>query len=74
MPKLPQVKYRVVENILMKKGFSKRSTKSSHMVFTHPDGRRTVVPVHNKTLPKGTLHAILRQADISLDEFLKLLH
>ncbi len=74
MPKLPQVKYHVVENILMKKGFSKRSTKSSHMVFTHPDGRRTVVSAHNKTLPKGTLHAILRQADISLDEFLKLLH
>ncbi len=33
-----------------------------------------VVPKVNRILTKGTLHAILRQADISLDEFLKLVH
>lgn len=72
MPKLPQVKPRFVENVLMKKGFHKKTTKSSHMVFIHPDGRRTVVPMHNKPVPKGTLHTILRQADIPLDEFFRL--
>ena len=73
MPRLPQVKPRVVESILMKKGFSRRTTKSSHKVFIHPDGRRTVVPMHNKPLSKGTLRALLRQSEITLDEFLKLL-
>jgi len=71
MPKLPQVKYRFMEKILLKKGFSKRNTKSSHVVFTHLDGRRTVVPCHNKPLPKGTLKAILSQADISVEELVK---
>jgi predicted RNA binding protein YcfA (HicA-like mRNA interferase family) len=32
------------------------------------------VPVHQgKTIPTGTLRAILRDADISVDEFLELL-
>lgn len=73
MPRLPQVKPRIMEGILMKKGFSRRTTKSSHKVFIHSDGRRTVVPMHNKPLPKGTLRTILRQAEIPLEEFLKLL-
>lgn len=70
MPKLPQVKPRQVEKILIRHGFAPRPAKSSHVVFTHPDGRRTVVPSHNRPLRKGTLKAILRQAEISLEEFL----
>lgn len=73
MPKLPQVKPRQIERILLRKGFIKRTTKSSHMVFAHIDGRRTVVAVHNRPVSKGTLRAILRQADIELKEFLDLL-
>jgi predicted RNA binding protein YcfA (HicA-like mRNA interferase family) len=30
-----------------------------------PDGsKRVVIPLHNKDLPKGTLHSILKQAGI----------
>ncbi|MEK7119787.1 MAG: type II toxin-antitoxin system HicA family toxin [Patescibacteria group bacterium] len=73
MPKLPQVKPRVLAKILQKKGFLERPTKSSHVGYVHPDGRRTTIAFHNKPIPKGTLRAILRQADIPVEEFVELL-
>jgi predicted RNA binding protein YcfA (HicA-like mRNA interferase family) len=40
----------------------------------HDDGRATTVPVHaGHDVPKGTLRAILRDADISADDLRKLL-
>ena len=73
MPKLPQVKPRELEKVLIRQGFTPRTTKSSHVVFTHLDGRRTVVPVHNRPISTGTLRAILRQIKISVEDFLNLL-
>lgn len=73
MPKLPQVKPRQIEKVLLKSGFIPRPAKSGHVVFKHSDGRRTVIPVHNRPVRKGTLSAILGQAEIPLEEFLKLL-
>lgn len=73
MPKLPQVKPREIEKVLINLGFTSRSGKGSHVVFNHTDGRRTVVPVHNRPVRVGTLRAILKQIDISTEEFLKLL-
>jgi predicted RNA binding protein YcfA (HicA-like mRNA interferase family) len=38
------------------------------------DGKRVTVPVHKgRTVPIGTLRAILRDADVSVDEFCELL-
>lgn len=73
MSKLPQIKSREVMKILKKQGFISRSGKGSHIVLKHPDGRRTVVPMHNKPLAKGTLNSILRQIHIPLDKFLALI-
>ena len=73
MTKLPQIKPRQIEKILRRLGFVSRQGKGSHVVYTHPDGRRTVVPVHNQPVRAGTLRAILKQADLSTEEFLKLL-
>jgi predicted RNA binding protein YcfA (HicA-like mRNA interferase family) len=45
-----------------------RQRGTSHLVLKHPDGRRTVVPIHpGYDIPKGTLRAILRDVDISPD-------
>ena len=73
MTKLPQIKPRQIEKILRSLGFVSRPGKGSHVVYKHPDGRRTVVPVHNQPVREGTLRAILKQADLSTEEFLKLL-
>jgi len=50
-----------------------RHAKGSHEIWWNPQTRaRTTVPRHPGTLPQGTLRAILRQAGISVNEFLKL--
>lgn len=73
MTKLPQIKPRKIEKVLLKLGFISRYGKGSHVVFKHLDGRRTVIPVHNRPVRTGTLRAILKQVDLSTEEFLKLL-
>ena len=50
-----------------------RQAKGSHEIWWNPQTRaRTTVPHHSGNLPEGTLRAILRQARLSIDEFLKL--
>lgn len=73
MPRLPQIKPRQIEKVLAKLEFVPRPGKGSHVVFKHSDGRRTVVPSHNRPVRTGTLRAILKQVDLTTDEFLKLL-
>lgn len=47
MIKLPQIKPKDIEKILIKLDFISRQGKGSHIVFKHSDSRRTVIPVHN---------------------------
>lgn len=52
-------------------GFVKISQRGSHVKMRHTDGRIVIVPNHNE-LARGTLRSILRQADLNVDEFVKL--
>ena len=51
-----------------------RQAKGSHEIWYNPSTRRrTVIPNHpGIDLPKGTLLAILKEAGLNLEEFLKL--
>ena len=50
-----------------------RQAKGSHEIWWNPENHaRTTVPHHPGDLPEGTLRAILRQAKLSIDEFLRL--
>ena len=50
-----------------------RQARGSHEIWWNPQTRaRTTVPRHPGELPEGTLRAILHQARLSIDEFLKL--
>lgn len=71
MVKLPTIKPKQVLKTLTKFGFVVKRQTGSHVRLIHPDGRATTVALHNHNLPKGTLRAILRQSEISLEEFLK---
>lgn len=74
MKKLPSLTPKEVVKILKKKGFELDRSKGSHQIFIHKETRlRTIVPMHNKDLPKGTFFPILKQADISRDELEELL-
>lgn len=75
MPKLPAVTGRELLRALRKLGFGEhRQRGTSHLVMKHPDGRRTVIPIHpGHDIPKGTLRAILRDIDITLEQIDKML-
>ncbi|MGZ6539882.1 MAG: type II toxin-antitoxin system HicA family toxin, partial [Bacteroidia bacterium] len=47
-------------------GFQKIHQVGSHVRYAHPDGRKTVVPVHgNEELGTGLIKEILKQIRIS---------
>jgi len=74
MPKLPQISGKELCKILERLGFQMIHGKGSHVRFKHPDGRRTVVPVHSgEKIGKGLLKEILKQAKLSREEFMNLI-
>lgn len=74
MAKLPRnVKGKQLIAILERLGFRIVGKRGSHIRLSHPDGRWTQVAVHPKPIPQGTLRSILRQAQITTEELLKLL-
>jgi len=74
MPKLARIFGKELCKVLEKIGFEMIQGKGSHVRFKHPDGRRTVVPVHgNENIGKGLLKEILKQAKLSREEFERLL-
>lgn len=71
MPKLPVLKPRKIVQKLTKLGFIKHHQVGSHLTMKHPSThRRAVIPMHLTDLKKGTLAAILREAEIDRDEFI----
>ncbi len=70
MPGLRPLKVRAVVRILQKLGFSKSRQKGSHAIFTHPDGRMTVVPIHAKEIGCGLLRKIIADCGLKPDEFM----
>ena len=70
MSKLVPVSGRDLCKLLEKLGFQRVHQKGSHVRYIHPDGRRTVVPVHgNEKLGKGLLREILKQIKLSREEY-----
>ena len=60
-------------NILQKLGFVVLRQKGSHNFLEHHDGRRTVIPVHNnENIGIGLFLKILKDIDMSKDDFMKL--
>lgn len=71
MPKLPRVSGREAIRALERIGFEQVRQQGSHVVLRRntPEGSAgCVVPLHRE-LAVGTLRGILRQADVSPEEF-----
>ena len=68
MPKLPILSGAEVVRALVRLGFEQTRQRGSHVVM-RKGSIGTVVPLH-KEVKTGTLAGILRQAQISQDEFL----
>jgi predicted RNA binding protein YcfA (HicA-like mRNA interferase family) len=76
MTRLPALTAGEVLRALQRAGFVVIRTSGSHHRVVHPDdpSRATTVPVHaRKTLKRGTLYGIIKQAGLTVDEFRALL-
>ena len=74
MTRLPSLTGEDIIKTLGKAGFKVLRQRGSHVYLKHSDGRATVVPVHKgESIGRGLLRKILQDADLSRDEFLKLL-
>lgn len=66
-------KPREVVSILQKLGFIRKRQTGSHVIMHNPSSNKTVpVPMHAKDIKKGLLKSIIKQADSTEKEFLKL--
>ena len=73
MPKLQKVSGEAVIRALEKFGFQQVRQRGSHVILkkqTSEEEIGCVVPLH-KELAVGTLRGILKQARLSVDEFIK---
>ena len=74
MSKLPIIDAKKLEKLLFYLGFERIRQKGSHVFYRHPDGRYTTLPHHKgRELSRPLIRTILRQIDIPVEEFSKLL-
>jgi predicted RNA binding protein YcfA (HicA-like mRNA interferase family) len=64
--RVPSLTPRQVYKMLRKAGFRQTGQKGSHAMFEPPGGgRKVVVPMHARSIPRGTLMNILTVASLS---------
>lgn len=71
---IPSAKPKDIVRALLHLGFIERKGKGSHRFFRHPESKAiTVVPIHSQELSPEFLKEIIKQAGVSVEEFLNLL-
>ncbi len=72
--KLPRVSASEAIRALEKAGFFLPRQSGSHRIYKNAEGRRATVPFHSgKELHPKILKSILRDADLTTEEFLELM-
>ncbi len=72
MPKLPIISGKKAIEILEKDGYFVIRTKGSHFQLSHSEKKSITIPIY-KTLDRGTLRKIIRDAEISVSDFIRLM-
>lgn len=75
MSRLPSLTARKVVRALKRAGFVEDRQRGSHLIMFHPQSKaRTVVPVHpGQSIKEPLLRGIIRDANLSVDQFIELL-
>jgi predicted RNA binding protein YcfA (HicA-like mRNA interferase family) len=73
MTSLPRISGRECVAALSKKGFQFKRQNGSHIILRRAEPFGQVVVPDHKELDRGTLRGILRQAGLSIEEFIALL-
>ena len=75
MSRLRVVDARKLEKLLFSLGFESVRRKGSHVFYRHPDGRSTTIPHHGgRVLARPLIREILREIDLSVEEFDRLVN
>lgn len=70
MSRLPIVKFKTMEKLLLNLGFEVVRQKGSHVFYRHADGRTTTVPNHaGRDLARPLIREILREIELTPDQF-----
>jgi predicted RNA binding protein YcfA (HicA-like mRNA interferase family) len=73
MPELPSIFRKDTGKALSKVGLKFRRKIRSHLILKRETGgKRVAIPNHDE-LPRDTLRAIIRQSDLTVEAFIKLL-
>jgi predicted RNA binding protein YcfA (HicA-like mRNA interferase family) len=74
-PRLPALTSKDVIGALERAGFRVSRMSGSHCRLIHvaDPSRKVTVPVHRGDIAKGTVHAIIRQAGLTVAEFAELM-
>jgi predicted RNA binding protein YcfA (HicA-like mRNA interferase family) len=73
MPKLSPISSKKLIKIITKLGFIKIRQRGSHARFSHADGRKITVPIHDgENIRKGLLRKIINDLQISVKDFQKM--
>jgi predicted RNA binding protein YcfA (HicA-like mRNA interferase family) len=72
MGRLAGFRYRDIVKILKQFGFEfYRQATGSHEIWHNPTRKKfTTIPNHTGDMPEGTLRAILKQAEIDVNDFI----
>ncbi len=73
MAKLPVVKGDAAIKAFGEAGFHLDHWSGRHAILYHPDRRHLSIPGGKKELKAGTLRTLIRKAELTVDEFTKLL-
>jgi len=74
MSKVPRVDAKQLIKVVEKLGFKLVRQSGSHMIYKNEKGIRLTIPYHSgKTIHPKIVTSVLNDADLSADEFKKLL-
>jgi len=75
MPKLPRITAKKILAALLRSGFYVHHQTGSHANLRHHSRQhlRIVIPIHGRELAPKTIKSIIVQAELTVEQFLKLL-
>ena len=73
MPSLPVISGKKCVKALKKIDFILHSQKGSHMILVRDNPKSRISVPNHKELDRGTLRAIIRQANLTVEQFIDLL-
>jgi len=63
---------RDIERVATQLGWRYQRSRGSHAMYTQPGGQRPLVIPQHRELREGTVHGMVKQMGLSVEEFLRL--